>query len=447
MTPPEHALDQSRKAAGSQADKAESKTPKTDVPPPNSVLANQHTQADGDSLFTIFVADESRKTDKRFARAQALTDAARIRKSGTLSTDERQLVRAKLRFFEGAAWETYSDTIRPALAEVTREEIQMEGDDPGGGVTGVPKPEAVPGAIANHLKTLPEYIDNNIKKVSYFGDAAIIYYEDGSKFELGLSSQRMKPPVVEVDYFTLAEEIRPYEDTSGRFGYMNESEMAQAPRTMPYQELLKTYLHNVEFYVEKGTGRIVPTRINTRTAPTLCAVLLDSLRQWDPQVKLAVELGVKGTAVIGAYAGAGGLPSGPGVAATSMFTRALARAALSTTGRKLAREMDALLASGLTKNLEAEGVDFISVEVSRQRGVLAVKRFMTYASTPGQGIGYRMAKEFEDAAVVVGRVNGAKTVTVNVGVIVNKGWQKVLAGRGYGYIASEGGWIKTIPVE
>jgi hypothetical protein len=443
MTPPEHAPGRSRKAADSQAHKAESKNHKTDVPPSNAVLATQHAQADGDSLFTIVVADEARKTDKRFARAQALADATRIRKSGTLSTDERQLVRAKLRFFEGAAWETYSDTIRPALAEVTQEELQMKGDDPNGG----PKPKAMPGAMAERLKNFPEYIDNNIKNVSYFGDQADIYYRDGSKFELGLSAERMKPPVVEVDFLTPVEEIRPYEGASGRFGYMNESEMAQAPRTMPYQQLLKTYLHNVEFYIEKRTGRIVPTRINMLTAPTLCGVLRDSERQMEPWVQLAVKLGVKGTVAIGMWAGTGGLPKGTGVAATSMFTSTLARAALSPTGRKLAREMDALLTSGVVKDLEAEGVEFIGVEVARKGGVLAVKRFMSYANAPGQGIGYRMAKEFEQAAVAIGRANGARTVTVNVGVIINKGWQKVLAGRGYGYIASEGGWIKTIPVE
>ena len=88
-------------------------------------------QAEPESLFTIFVAEDAKKTDVRFARDQGRKDAARIRKAGTFSTEERQLVRAKLRFFEGDAWTAYSDTIRPALVEATQEEIEMEGDAPG----------------------------------------------------------------------------------------------------------------------------------------------------------------------------------------------------------------------------------------------------------------------------------------------------------------------------
>jgi len=407
--------------------------------------------AEPESSFTIFVADEARKTDRRFARAEALADAGRIRKTGTLSTDERQLVRAKLRFFEGDAWQIYSDTIRPALIEVTQEEIQMESDDPGSGAAGGPKPKAMPGDAAKRLKMMrgsPEYIDNNIKEVNYFtAELAVIHYQDGSKFELGLTPKWMKPPVVEVDYITPAEQIRTWEDVSGRFGYMNESEMAQAPRTMPYEELLKTYVHDVDFYIEKGTARIIPSRINMLTAPTLCAILRDSLRRWEEQVQMGVQVGLGGTLAMAPYAGAGGLPSGPGVAATSMFAGTAARVALSPTGRKLARELDVLLTSGAAKTLEAEGVQFAGVEVTRQGSVLAVKRFMSRSSTPGQGIGYRMAKEFEDAAAEVGRLTGAKTVTVDVGLVINSGWRTILEGRGYIHILTEGRWVKTIKLE
>jgi hypothetical protein len=234
---------------------------------------------------------------------------------------------------------------------------------------------------------------------------------------------------------------------SGRFGYINEPELAQAPRAMAYAELLKNYVHGVDFFIEKGTGRIVPSRINALTAPALCAILLDSLRRWEEQVQLGLQIGLQGTLVVAPYAGQGGFPKGPGVAATSMFAGTAARAALSPTARQLAREMDALLTSGGTKDLAAEGVEFIGVQVARKGSTVAVKRYMSYASSPGQGIGYRMAREFEDAAAAVGRANGAKTVTVDVGVIINEGWKKILTARGYRYVASEGSWIKTLALQ
>lgn len=406
-------------------------------------------QVEPESLFTIFVADEAKKTDVRFARDQAQKDAARVRKAGELSTEERQLVRAKLRFFEGDAFWAYGNTIRPALIEVTQEEIEMEGDAPAGGA--VAAAQAV-GDMTKRLKFLqeqPTYIDNEIKEVNYFtAELAIIHYRDGTKYELGLVPKWMKPPVVEVDYLTPAEQIRPYAEPSGRFGYMNEPEMAQAPRTMPYAELLKTYVHGVDFYVEKGTGRVIPSRINMLTAPNLCRILRDSLARYEENVELGATIGAKGTAIVGMYAGQGGLPTNTGVAATKMFvSRAAPRVVLSQEGKQLAVEMDKLLASGASKDLEAGGVEFAGVEVTKKGSTLAVKRFMSVAQTPGQGVGYRMAKEFEDAAAEVGRLNGAKTVTVDVGVIINPGWRKILELRGYVHILTEGRWVKTIKLE
>jgi len=72
-----------------------------------------------------FAADERKRTDKRYARSLGQKDAARIRKSGRLSSEDKQEVTAKLRFFEGQAWEAYIQEIKPALVEVTREEIEM----------------------------------------------------------------------------------------------------------------------------------------------------------------------------------------------------------------------------------------------------------------------------------------------------------------------------------
>jgi hypothetical protein len=254
----------------------------------------------------------------------------------------------------------------------------------------------------------------------------------------------MKPPVVEVDYLTPAEQIRSGADPSGRLAYVNEPELAQAPRTMPYPELMKTYQHPVDFVVEKGTGRVIPSRINMLTAPNLCRVLRDSLKRWEEEdVAPAVELGTKGVAIVGMYAGqGGGYSTNTGIVATKMFQSTVART-LSPTARKMAGEMDALLASGAAKDLEAGGVEFIGVEVTKKGSTVAVKRWMSYAADPGKGAGFRMAREFEDAAAEVGRVNGAKTVTVDVGVIINTGWQKVMEARGYVQI-SPGQWVKTI---
>ena len=57
-----------------------------------------------------FARDKRKRTDKRYARALGQQDAARIRKSGKLSSEDRDEVNAKLRFFEGEAWEVVQRT-------------------------------------------------------------------------------------------------------------------------------------------------------------------------------------------------------------------------------------------------------------------------------------------------------------------------------------------------
>lgn len=68
-------------------------------------------------LFTVWVDDERRRTDKRYAERLGREDAARISQSPKLTLDLRQEINAKLRFFEGKAWEAYGRSVKPALQE------------------------------------------------------------------------------------------------------------------------------------------------------------------------------------------------------------------------------------------------------------------------------------------------------------------------------------------
>lgn len=421
--------------------------PVTEGAAPSSTAQRQPSPP-AEAKKPTFESDRRKRTWRRYARSLGKQDAARIRKLGKLTAEDRKDVNAKLRFFEGEAMWAYIEEIKPVLEDVTRNETQTTGDAVSGTATKrSTKPKLEPYDLTSQfdrLRRYPEYIDNNIKEVNYFtAELAIIHYKDGSTYELGLVPKWMKPPVVEVDYHTPAEDFRKFEDaTTGRFGFMIESEMANAPRSLPYQDLLKTYVHYIDFYIQSGTARIVPSRINMLTAPTLCRVLLDSEHRYLENVDMAVQVGIGGTIAIGGYAGAGGLPKNTGVGlGTTTATRLL-----SPTARTLAREMDSLLVKGGTKTITVEGVKLTDVAVSKQGSTLAVRRFESRLphALRGQGIGPRVTRAFEDAAVEVGRLNGAKKVTVDVGIITNPGWREVLEARGYVYVAREGGWIKTI---
>lgn len=385
-----------------------------------------------------FAYDPKRATDIRYARSLGKADAKRLRKAGTLSASDRAEVDAKLRFFEGDAYDVYVGEVKPALIEVTREEIDM-------GVEEKKTPAVDPMATGfDRFRNFPTYIDNEITKVEYFtAELAIVHYKDGTKFELGLTEKWMKPPVVHVDYGTPRHLLHPFTSAS-ESRFFRESD--KVPRTATFNEIRTKYSTEVKYYVEKGTGRIIPSHINMLTAPTLCGVLLSSFKQYQENVAMGVEIGIGGTTAIGGYAGAGGLPKHLGV---GLGKAPALLPPLSGTARRLAKEMDSLLTTGGTKTLTAKGGELIDVTVTRQGNTLLVSRWMSKLpeALRGKGTGMQIAREFEDAAVEVARVNGAKTVKVDVGTIVNPGWREVLEARGYVYVAKEGSWIKTIKVE
>lgn len=383
----------------------------------------------------VFASDPKRATDIRYARKLGKEDARRLRKAGILSPADRAEVNAKLQFFNGDAYDAYVGQVKLALIEVTREEIAM-------GVEEKETPAVDPMATGfDRFRDFPTYIDNEITKVEYFAaEVAIIHYKDGTSYRLGLTGQWIKPPVVYVDYGTPRHLLHPFSSATGEARYFHEG--ANIPRTATFEEIRTKYSSEVKYYIEKDTGRIVPSHINMLTAPTLCAVLLNSFHQHQENVNMAVQIGLGGTMAIGGYAGAGGLPTNTGVA----LGRTATARALSSSGRSLAREMDSLLASGAEKTLTAEGVQLAGVTVSRQGSTLVVRRFMSKVPEMlrGQGTGMRVTAAFEDAAVEVARLNGAKTVTIDVGIIINPGWRQLLEARGYIHVLEEGAWIKTI---
>lgn len=391
----------------------------------------------------VFALDERKRTDKSYARSLGQKDAARIRKTGRLSPEDREEVNAKLRFFEGEASQVYEALIKPALRGVSQEEIEMPSEP------ARPPEPTQPAAEFAKFASHPKYIDNNIKEISFYtAELAIIHYHDGSSFELGLVRRWMKPPIEEVNYHTPREDYRPIFDQKGGVSFIRESNLRNVPRSMPWGEVQKHYAKPVSFSVQPGTGRIIPSRVNMLTAPTLCQVLHDSEKKFVEQTKWAAEWGTEVTKVTG-WMGGGGFVGSTGSRVTRrvgsrqagrMASRQAARHAV----EQMTKQMDDLLKAGGSGNIHIGGVVFERVQVARQGGSLAVRRWRTQRLKAPPGHGRLMHEAFEDAAVSVARMNGLKTVTIDIGVIINRTWGKWLTSIGYVYNRAEGVWIKTI---
>jgi len=103
------------------------------------------------------------------------------------------------------------------------------------------------------------------------------------------------------------------------------------------------------------------------------------------------------------------------------FRARLGRMATSPAARKLAGEFDNLLKTGASKTITVESAEFAGVQVSRQGRSLVVSREGSNLAHAlrGQGRGGVMNATFEEAADAAARMNGLKTVTIDVGRVTN----------------------------
>jgi hypothetical protein len=304
-----------------------------------------------------------------------------------------------------------------------------------------------PGAFWARMTSHENYFDNNIREVNFFtAELAKIHYRDGSVLDLGLTSKWIKPPFQEVDYHTPKEGFRLFHNPKDRgSGYIREANLENLPGSTSFAEIQKRFYQPVNFYAHGESGRIVPSHVNALTAPVLCKILLDSERRYVEQTRFVAEFGVKVSGVI-AGMGGGAWSKGPAGAVESGAARLAGRQAASAAMKKLSAEMEELLTVGGSRKIVVEGVEFLEVEVVREGTRLAIKRSkMTVLKEleRGQGKGYNMVREFEDAAVDVAGFNGMKSVSIDVGFISNPGWREVLESMGYVRNASND-WVKVI---
>jgi hypothetical protein len=372
----------------------------------------------------VWLGDKRQKRDKTYAEQRGRDVADRLLLGGTLTKELRAELNGMLAFFEGDAKDAYISTIKPALQEVTAGK-KIERQPPG------PKPIERSESIREFVEQ-PAYIDNNIKKVSFFtAELAIIEYRDGTKFELGLSPKWMKAPVVEVDYVTPIQALRPISSRAG-YGFMNEIEL-QNVRGLSWGDVQKKFTHNVEYFVEPKTGRIIPSRINELTAPTLTRVLRASAEQFGENVKFGVEFGMQMTKVVGLMGGGGNL-RGAAAPLEASASRVTTRVVMSRAAARLQAEFEQLLASGAgaARGVTVEGVTFGAVRVAEESGVLNVARVsIKRLENTMSGAGRAANAAFEDAAMALARSRGLRTIRINVGNIMNPKWREYMESIGY----------------
>jgi len=206
--------------------------------------------------------------------------------------------------------------------------------------------------------------------------------------------------------------------------------MMQMPDTAPFdsQAFAQQFGRDVSFKRDAQSGKIVPTQVNSLTAPVLCQVLRDAEAEYTKNFDAMAQGGKKvleklNTIVI--------LASIVDAAAEAGAARAASAAALKQSESTLVRKFIELLAKKTAGEVEVGGVAFGDIEVALEGTELAVRRSAIQNVSRVAGQGRAMQALWESAAIQAARQSGAKTVQLAMRTLQNPTWAAYLESRGY----------------
>ncbi len=305
-----------------------------------------------------------------------------------------------------------------------------------------------------------KYIDNHMVSMNFYADqVAVIHYDDGSQLRIGLVPEYIQPPVEGVDFRTQRSEHIPLDAPErGKLGYVPRGKEAlmQVPDKMTFEQALEKLTRVVTFKRDAASQRIVPTQINSITAPRLCQALRDTeaefVKEFDAFAAGGKKVSEKAKLVVEI---AGFLPAGGGVTKAleaKAASRAAAAAGEGLVARLAKKLADALAKGGLVGEIAEEGVSLGNVLVTKEGSALAVR--YAFIENVGRvvGQGRMMQVALEGAAMQAARQAGLKEAQVIVQTIVNPKWAAYLESIGYtkvvvnkaGEIGFEGVWMKVL---
>ena len=306
------------------------------------------------------------------------------------------------------------------------------------------------------------YFERGIASIEFYSaELAILIYGDGSRIRLGLVPEEIEAPFEGVDYRTLAGQHLPFSATAPSMGtgsirFIPRGREAQFPPGFTFGDLPQAVedVGRTITFTHHENGRIVPTEVNSLTAPRLCEALREAeaeyVRQFDAMSEGAIEILEKLEWIILLASLAGGLIAGGARAAAR---RAAARRAAAAAGAvatsaesSLAQFFTRLLGTGAREAITVEGVGFGGVKATLRGTELVVGRTTIVNSSRIAGQGRLIHGAFERAAIQVAREAGARTARVALELVQNPKWAAYLESHGYAFevIANEAGGFTRV---
>lgn len=324
--------------------------------------------------------------------------------------------------------------------------------------------DQLPNTPVEQIMADRNYFENGIQNIEFFSaELAILHYADGSSIRLGLVPEYIEAPFEGVDYRTPRSSHFTFSSTAPSLGqgsirFLPRGREAQLPEGTTFgdmQRIVAQVGRTIRF-THHPNGRIVPTEVNSISAPRLCQVLREAeaeyVRRFDAMASGMVEVLERLewvlilSSIVGGLAGGGARAAG-GRAAAGRAGAAAASGALGRAQSTLLRFFTRLLRTGATEAITVEGVGFGGVRVALRGTELVVTRGAIVNVGRVAGQGRLMHTAFEQAAIQAARQAGARTARVAMETVVNTRWAAYLESQGYTFqvVANElGGFSRVL---
>ena len=292
------------------------------------------------------------------------------------------------------------------------------------------------------------YIDNHISEVEYwYGDVAVIRYENGSTLRLGITSAYLEAPIEAVNFRTLADEYEFAGDpaASKNIPYRlpgDMPEITEANKSKPFVEIMNEGAEQISFHKHTKSGIIVPNIVNEISAPNLCLILRSLEAEYMQNFDLTLEMMEAFVLIFSMYYGsisvAGAMQAGEAKAAEEIAKKRAKReltkealAELVAADQVIFSKFQELYASGAAGHLIVDAVEFKGIYVFKEADDLIVRYggIENLYRIPDQG--KKMIRAFENNIKYLAENLGIKGSKVQIYTIINSDFKNWLIQNGY----------------
>jgi hypothetical protein len=327
--------------------------------------------------------------------------------------------------------------------------VAQSGGTPVAGVVRRDIAEAnLPATPVSQIMADPLYFENGIARIEFYGaEMARLIYADGQQYDLGLVPGLIHAPIEAVDYRTARSahavvSRQNGQPAAGNIDFVPRARDIRAGPGVTANDVVAAAHRVIRFTHHAATGKIMPTEVNSISAPRLCEALRSAEAEYVRNTNAIAHGMVRALtilnyalmiySVVDAFAGIGGAgiigrsggSAGEGAAAAAAASATRAEASLTSLFLRLLR-------SGAAEEVTVEGVSLTGVRATMRATELIVERDIITNVGRVAGQGRLINSAFEQAAIAAARQAGALTARVAYHTVVNNTWGAYLESLGY----------------